>query len=190
MLELKAQRTEFDILISDVLRCHYDFDDFYTYLDKCGCTWYLCKHDKDTFPDGELKRAHIHLVMIFKKMKRCKQILSALCDCLYTNVENIQIMDVESTLGAIQYLIHKNHKEKHQYDLSEVETNDTKDHLKLLMEEDIKPVVLSTKTLEHYIFDDRLSRMSLIQTIGIGSYQHYRPTINDMYEHRRTHKRH
>lgn len=185
MIDMSAQRKEFDIVISDITRCYYDFTDFYDYLNKSGFLWYLAKHDKDKYANGEDKLVHLHLVLLSDKLLRAKQVLSHLADVLYTNVENIQIDEVNSIPGAIQYLLHKNNPEKYQYDESIIETNDERKNLHNILKEDIKRKVLTTKVLYDYVFEDKLSRRQLMEKIGIAQYQHYRPTINDLFEMRR-----
>lgn len=186
MLALTSQRNQFDIVVSDISRCGNSIQNIFEELLRAGFTYYGILHDKDTDSNGERKRAHLHIVLCSLNRMRVKQLINYLSDTCDTNNENIQVMEVLSLVGSIQYLIHLNDCNKFQYDKSEIITNDER-NLDGYLLESIKVNQVTTKVLIDFIFVQQLGRLELINCIGIGSYTHYRNTINDLYairEHR------
>lgn len=67
----------------------------------------LIVHDRDTKPDGTPKEAHIHLLAYRKKGHRIT---------LYKGLPGNTFVDVPKNKRlAYEYLLHKNHPDKHQY---------------------------------------------------------------------------
>lgn len=181
MINLNSQRREFAIVISDITRCDYTFNDFVRWLNNSGFRYYYIVHDKDVNDNGEPTLVHIHLVLTGLKRWRVKQLLNDLADSLWTNVENIQIDEVKNLTASVQYLIHKNDTSKYQYDASSIKTNDLVNLTPMLLET-IQTCSVTTQRLSDMILKEDLSRLELIHAIGIGSYQHFRSVINDLYE--------
>ena len=67
-------------------------------------------HDSDLNEDGSDKKPHYHVVLGFEGNKSQDQIQDIAKKCNGTRVFQVQSMQ-----GMIQYLIHKNNPEKHQY---------------------------------------------------------------------------
>ena len=141
----------------------------------------MIMHDKDVNDVGETIRPHLHIVLTGLKRWRVKQLLNDLADSLDTNIENIQIEEVKNLTASVQYLIHKNDTNKYQYDWHKIETNDM-DNLVPLLNETIITCSVTTQRLTDLILKEGMERLELITAIGIGSYQHYRSVINDLYE--------
>lgn len=181
MINLSSQRREFAIVISDITRCDYHFDNFVSWLNNSGFRYYYIVHDRDIDEHGETIRPHLHIVLSGLKRWRVKQLLYSLADALITNVENIQIEDVKNLTASVQYLIHKNDTAKYQYDYLDIKTNDY-DNLVPLLNETIMTCSVTTERLTQLILVDEISRLELIKAIGIGSYQHYRSVINDLFD--------
>ena len=79
------------------------------------CLW--IKHDKDTNPTGEAKKAHYHVILCFDG-KKSKEQLQEIVDKL--GGANGQYQPVANIRGMARYLCHLDNPEKHQYDTSEV----------------------------------------------------------------------
>lgn len=180
MINLDSQRREFAVVISDLQRCKNGLKELLDYLNSQGFLYFVIKHDKDVDNQGVLIRAHYHIVFRSMKRLRVKQVFNQICDWMLTNMENIQIQEVIDFSASVQYLIHKNNLEKHQYDVNEVITNS--DNLISIMNETISCVHISTDWLIDNIVCNSMSRLELIKAIGIGAYTHYRPVINDLYD--------
>lgn len=182
MLSLESQRNSFNIVISDKSRVKSPLCEIREKLSQLGFNYYLILHDKDKDLQGETKRAHYHLVITSLKRLRVKQVINYMCDIFSTNNENIQIDEVINIVSAVQYLIHMNDCNKYQYEVNEVMTNNEENYQALLLEVP-KSQELTTAMLINYILVDKLNRLQLIDSIGIGKYQHYRSTINDIYDY-------
>lgn len=181
MISVESQRKEFAIVISDLTRCHYDYSDFFTWLNNSGFRYWFIVHDKDVDNQGQLVRPHIHLVLSGNKRWRVKQLINQLSDCLITNNENIQVMEVVNLVASVQYLLHKNDVDKFQYSIDRIFTNDSQ-NLVSMMNETITFERITTDRLINLIMVEEVSKLELIKIMGIGSYAHYRNAINDIYE--------
>lgn len=72
-------------------------------------------HDKDINPDGELKKAHWHIVLFFdgkKSFEQIKEITDALNAPIPQKTANAK--------GLVRYLIHMDNPEKYQYKREEI----------------------------------------------------------------------
>lgn len=180
MINLNSQRREFNIVISDITRCDYHFDEFWTWLNNSGFRYYVITHDSDVNENGEPIREHMHIVLSGVKRWRVKQLVNDLCDVLYTNMENLQIEEVKNFTASVQYLIHKNDLTKHQYDYKLIKTNDY-DNLVPILNETIVENKITTDKLIELIMVNNISKLELIKTLGIGTYQHFKSVINDLF---------
>lgn len=180
MLGLTAQRRRFDVVISDLSRCKKSISDFCEELSKYGFTYYCIVHDKDIDINGVPIRKHLHVVLLSSKTLRVKQLIGILSDSFCTNEENVQVQEVISVAGSIQYLLHLNNKEKYQYSKDCILTNDN-DNLESYLIENTSVEKLTTKGLLDMILVQDYSRIDLIQVIGIGAYTHYHKVIDELY---------
>jgi len=72
-------------------------------------------HDKDVNPDGELKKPHWHILLIFPSVKTYEQIVEV------TNmVQAPSPQKAMSAKGVVRYMLHLDKPEKFQYDKSEI----------------------------------------------------------------------
>lgn len=181
MINLNSQRREFAIVVSDITRCDYHFDDFLSFLNNSGFRYYWIIHDNDIDEHGETIRPHMHIVLTGLKRWRVKQLLNDLADSLITNNENIQIEEVKNLTASVQYLIHKNDTAKYQYDYRLIHTNDN-DNLIPMLNETIQTCTITTQRLMDLILVEGIDKLQLIKTIGIGSYQHYKSVIKDLFD--------
>lgn len=72
-------------------------------------------HDKDTNPDGEPKKPHWHVVVMFSGLhpERDAQAISDLCS-------KVKVQQVKDIVGMSRYLCHIDNPEKAQYQISDV----------------------------------------------------------------------
>ena len=74
----------------------------------------LILHDKDYYEEtGEIKKAHYHIIIYFENAKR----LNTLSDELGLAPNYIRTEEIKK---GLEYLIHKNNKDKYQYSIDEV----------------------------------------------------------------------
>lgn len=72
-------------------------------------------HDKDVNPDGEPKKAHYHLLLMFNGVKSYEQV-----DEIAKALGTQHPVKVQSAKGYARYLIHLDNPEKHQYDRKDI----------------------------------------------------------------------
>ena len=80
------------------------------------------QHNQDLNPDGEVKKAHWHVVLVFENKKSYEQI-KAIADELNAPIPQ----RVESLRGMVRYLIHLDNPEKHQYNRADIENHGVND---------------------------------------------------------------
>lgn len=135
-------------------------------------------HDKDMV-DDKLKSLHIHLCMLLKSnKKRLSTTINDISGATGVGSLAISIEKMNDVNGSIQYLIHKNDKEKYQYSIDDIITNLNSDELSLYMSSENGQ--LSTDRLLAIIWDCRFSRIEIMKKIGLGYYHLYRNVINDI----------
>lgn len=74
-------------------------------------------HDKDTNPDGEIKKAHWHVILSWDGPVR-KSVAKKMADL----VGAPQPVKLESVRGAYRYFTHMDNPDKFQYDEKEIKT--------------------------------------------------------------------
>jgi len=84
-------------------------------------------HDKDTDPDGEIKKEHWHVVLMFDNVKSFEQI-KAICDGLNAPIPQ----KCHSAKGAVRYMAHMDNPDKFQYPVSEIKAHGGADLAELL----------------------------------------------------------
>lgn len=72
-------------------------------------------HDKDTNPDGTIKKAHWHLLLAFDGVKTYQQV-----SAITKSVNGTIPQPVASSVGLVRYMIHMDNPEKYQYDKSKI----------------------------------------------------------------------
>ena len=132
------------------------------------------------FKKGDYKTRHIHLVLDSLKKHRLGVFLNYVCDVLNINENQVGVLPCESLEYAIQYLIHKNDKDKHQYNVCDIHTNYTEGVLCDFLEADVLEK-LTTQNIIDVIIESHGNRIKIIEKLGIGRYTLYRNVINDVY---------
>lgn len=72
-------------------------------------------HDKDTNPDGELKKAHFHVILTFENVKTLEQ-----AKAIVDKIGGVGCQPVVSLRGNARYLCHLDNPEKFQYQIDDV----------------------------------------------------------------------
>ena len=85
-------------------------------------------HDKDVNPeDGEIKKAHYHVLMLFDTVKSKEQVA-----LIRDAIGGVGFEDVNSVRGYARYLCHMDNPEKYQYSPDEVLSIGTEDYFELI----------------------------------------------------------
>lgn len=72
-------------------------------------------HDQDVNPDGEVKKAHYHVIIMFDSVKTSEQAKE-----IFDTIGGVGCEMVKSSRGYMRYLCHLDNPEKHQYNVSDV----------------------------------------------------------------------
>ena len=72
-------------------------------------------HNLDVNPDGEIKKAHYHILFTFEGKKTKEQVLE-----IVKLINGVGLEPVKSTRGYARYLCHLDNPEKHQYNIDDV----------------------------------------------------------------------
>lgn len=72
-------------------------------------------HDLDTNPDGELKKHHWHVMLLYDAPKSIDQ-----AEDIFKKISGVGCEVVQSVRGYARYLCHLDNPEKHQYQIEDV----------------------------------------------------------------------
>ena len=72
-------------------------------------------HDKDINPDGEIKKAHFHVILAFDSVKTLEQAKD-----IVSKIGGVGCQPVVSLRGNARYLCHLDNPEKYQYQIDDV----------------------------------------------------------------------
>ena len=87
-------------------------DDWRDQLDQLHIQWIESPlHDKDTNPDGTVKKAHWHVLLLFDGNKSYQQVKD-----ITAKLNTVNPQRVESARGMVRYMVHLDNPEKYQYD--------------------------------------------------------------------------
>lgn len=81
-------------------------------------------HDKDVNPDGELKKKHRHLIVMFENVKTFEQAKD-----LFESLGGVGCEVINSLRSYARYLCHLDNPEKAQYDINDVKCFSGADYL-------------------------------------------------------------
>lgn len=137
-------------------------------------------HDKDVLEDGSPKTPHVHVVCNMNNSKqRIATILNDLTKALEISAFLVTIDKYSSFNASLQYLIHKNNEEKHQYDINDIVTNIPKQELDLFMKYDTQSEELTAERLIDVVKKAH-KRTDIMREVGLFNYRINRPVIMDI----------
>lgn len=159
--------------------------DILSFTDWCDTNTFLfalIKHDKDYNRDGMLKTIHYHVVLKCASKYRISTMLYRIADLFgyYTSDElsTIHVQKCDSLPNAIQYLTHKNNKDKYHYNYDEIITNFNDDDIQDLYNTKVDDEI-NVKYLTNLIKQGRTD-FEIMAIIGLGRYHLYKGAINDI----------
>ena len=88
----------------------YDCNQVLETVKSLGCEWFAAKHDRDTTPEGEVKKAHYHVIMRFEATKDFAVVARDL------GIPENAIEKSKSFKYGVRYLIHLDNPEKYRYE--------------------------------------------------------------------------
>lgn len=139
--------------------------------------------EKDRFDaDGSLlarkgspKTPHFHCWIECKSSRRLGTYISKLAQAMDFDPQLISCEKAVSMEGSIQYMIHKNDPDKHQYNIGEILTNIEKDELYLIMD---RPAVAFSVDFIMNAWASARDIPEFVKTIGLERFNTYFKTIN------------
>lgn len=140
--------------------------------------WSFILHDCDTDANGEQKTPHIHLVGFLKSPARLITTLNRLADYLGMSPLAVSVRKCEDYPKALQYLIHKNDKEKYQYQIKAIKSNLSEADLNGLLNDESPKIDIDRL---YKMCEEAPDKMTLMRSLGLGFYRLYRPIVNEVW---------
>lgn len=166
--------------ISGFIRPYTDVRAFGDFAKKyCSSAVYIL-HDKDRDSKSGLEIPHhVHFVCLLKERTRLSSFRNRLADFLGVPEISISAQRTVSDSGAIQYLIHKNEKDKYHYSPDELQVFGlTPFELDCLLDQGD---ALNFDYLV-YVISDSKNLSELIERIGLQTYRSWRWVILDLWK--------
>lgn len=146
-------------------------------LNDYGYEYAMIEHDKDVDAKGELKKPHIHLVLIAKKRHRLSYYINFLQMIFKKTTTNaIEVQPSDSIEFDMQYLTHQNDALKYPYDRKNVITNLSSQSFNAIMDMEIKKVLTANEILD--IVQNCKSRTDVIIKLGRGTYTNCKSLVD------------
>lgn len=130
--------------------------------------------------DGVVEGVHYHIVARAKQKQRIATILNDIVRYFgFDNPFGVQIEPYRSLEGSLQYLIHKNDKDKTQHDISEIIHNFDKEEFDTLMTSEN-----DTLTIDRLIvlINQSDTFTQLFRAIGLGYAKMYLNVIKEIWK--------
>lgn len=134
-------------------------------------------HDKDTLESGEIKTIHLHAFIELKEKATKKQFLAELSEYLDIDTHLISLEGSNSAYLGVQYLTHKNQKDKYQYDTSLVKTDNRE-----LYEQRLENVYIDPQQKIFGAMKEAKTMTEFIELTDIGTAQKFRNLFKDIKE--------
>lgn len=131
----------------------------------------LIIHDKDILSNGNLKTKHLHLFGEKPSKIALETVLNEFCNCFNLAKEQVSIEGTNNDYLYIQYLTHKNDKNKHQYELTDIKTNNDGE-LMARWSKTYKTPPSEEEIIEHLKND--LTLAELVNNIGLDNSKKYK----------------
>jgi len=134
-----AKSNQFHLVIEEYDKLndkHITESDIKDYLESNESIVFYCfiLHDSDTKDDGTLVRKHYHIVVQLNNSYSKSTLVNDIVAKLFVNRAIVSSRKIKDFVLSVQYLIHKNDKDKYQYAIFDIWTNDTNEEFKILYE--------------------------------------------------------
>lgn len=121
-------------------------------LDKYHIPWIESPlHDKDTNPDGTVKKSHWHVLLLFDGNKSYQQVKD-----ITAKLNTVNPQRVESARGMVRYMIHLDNPEKYQYNVKDIRAHGGAD-IDSLMKPTTTNRLQTLKEIITYIHDNQVT---------------------------------
>lgn len=133
------------------------------------------KHDNDVD-----ERTHYHIVVCLNTSYAKNTIINAFATALTCNVDIVHVRKIRSFVLSVQYLIHKNDKDKYQYEYLDIWTNDVNE-LNTCLYANFSSYEMDIEYL-YELCKKCGSLADIYKELGIQKAKQYRSLIIDMYK--------
>ena len=99
---------------------------------ECILFYAFILHDKDINESGEVERKHYHIVIVLRNPYSKMTIVNDISSKLMINRNCVGSRKIFDFVLMVQYLIHMNNKEKYQYDLLDIWTNNVNELISII----------------------------------------------------------
>lgn len=140
------------------------------------------EHADDIQPDTGVKEGcHYHIVGDFLENKiRFSKRLNDIADFFgFDNNFGLEIDKYKDLPSCVQYLIHKNNKEKTPHEVEEIHTNLGKEELDLFLNTDCEQLVTFDYIVS--VCNRSTNKLQMISSFGIFAYEKHYKVINDIW---------
>lgn len=137
------------------------------------------KHDSDVNADGEKIREHYHLVVVMKNPIIRMTLIKDIAKELFINVNCISSQYVRNLVSSVQYLLHKNEKDKFHYELLDLWTNDLDECIQII-ECGHTNYELEIDYLIKLVSENK-SYIKIYSILGLKAVKQYRGIIRDLH---------
>ena len=176
MSQLQTQSKQFCCVIRKDK--HISKDRIVEFCSSYASQWAFIKHEGDINREGLLEGVHYHLVLLLPKRKRGYTVLNDISQFFGFNNIGIEVEVMQSLEGSIQYLCHKNDKDKTPHQFGEIVSNFNEGELRTLFDcennsltfDRIYQIVITSSDI-----------VEVIKAVGFMRYNQYRNTIRDMW---------
>lgn len=134
-------------------------------------------HSLDVKDDGSIKTPHYHIFVETKSSCRVGTNINKMAKALGISPLCVSCEVCASEEGAIQYLIHKNDPDKHQYPTADIVTNIDRGELDLIMD---RPSQAFSVDYILYTWKHCGSFSDFVKALGMERYVKYRHLILDL----------
>lgn len=144
--------------------------------------WAFILHDKDLNDDGVLERSHYHIVLVLNDKLGKTSVQMGFVKALMINTNCVGVRKCLDVVKSTQYLIHQNDKDKFQYDLLDIWTNDVNEMMSILFnnvssyEIDIDYLIKLTENCK--------SLKQIYKQLGLIKSKEYRSLVIDLWKER------
>lgn len=178
MADLQKQSKQFCCVIRK--NRHIDDKKLTEFCSKVAIQWAYIVHKGDiSVESGEVEGEHQHLVLLLPKRLRGYTLLNQITTFFnFDNNYGIEVDIMQSLEGSIQYLTHKNDKDKTPHDFSEIRHNFNEGELKTLYECENNSLTFDRI---YNIIKEANDIVEVIRSVGFMRYNQYRNTIRDIY---------
>lgn len=147
-------------------------------LTRHGWTWAMITHDQDTDGSGSPKTPHVHIIIIGHKRARLSTFLVRLADVFGVKETQVSVQGFEEWSREVQYLIHANNPEKHQYLASSIISSLSPADIELALLEETQATLDIGRLLD--VVSRSTSVTEVMITIGLHNYAVYRNVVGDL----------